>query len=101
MSVLFGRFLWMMLGPCLLVMLAVSILTAGSGWLTGLDVLYFIVLAFTLLGRWWEFRGGNPLTSTGEPATMDHLRRYCVVMSSVAVGLWILANLVGNHWLPG
>ena len=37
--------------------------------------------------------------ATGEPATISHLKLYCQMMPSVAAGIWIIANLVGNHLL--
>ncbi|MFI5458573.1 MAG: hypothetical protein ACHRXM_24330 [Isosphaerales bacterium] len=49
-----------------------------------------------LIGRWSEFRFGLPLTATGEPANADHLRRYVWVMGGLGLGIWVVANLVGN-----
>ena len=52
-----------------------------------------------LLGRWLEFRGGNPQTTTGEPATPADLRRYVLTLIVAGPILWALANLIGNHVL--
>lgn len=94
-----GRIVWMMLGPLALVLLAVRIAYLGQGWLTGVDVAFLAVLGGVILARWLEFRGGNPQTATGEPATPDHLRRYSLAVLAVGLAVWVLANLLGNHWL--
>ena len=35
----------------------------------------------------------------GEPASPADLRRYVVTTTLVGLGLWVLVNLIGNHWL--
>jgi hypothetical protein len=78
---------------------AAAIINAGTGWLTGLDLAFLAVLGGMLLARWLEFRGGDPQTATGEPATLAHLRRYTLVALLLGLAVWVVANLVGNHWL--
>jgi hypothetical protein len=95
-----GRLTWMLLGPLALVVTAFAIVSKGQGWLTSADLAFFIVLAVLPLGRWLEFRHGSPLTATGEPATPTHLRRYAAVVAASGLGVWCLANLLANHWLP-
>ena len=99
-AALFGRVFWMMAGPVFLAVLALSIVQRGGGWLTAVDGAFFLVLAGMLLGRWLEFRSGAAMTGMGEPATPDDLRRYVALTSLAGLGLWVLANLAGNHWLP-
>ena len=72
---LFGRLSWMMVGPFVLAICALSIAQRRDGWLSPPDLIYFIVLGGMLIGRWSEFRFGSPLTAAGEPASADHLRR--------------------------
>jgi hypothetical protein len=99
LSAILGRLFWMMAGPLGLVLAIYFIITSGSGWLTTADLLYFGILGGMILGRWLEFRGGSPETSTGEPSTAADLRRY--VLTAVCAGpvVWVVANLVGNHLL--
>ncbi len=94
-----ARVFWMMLGPLALAVLGLHIVNSGSGWFTVADFVFLAFLGATILARWVEYRGGDPKTGTGEPATPAHLRRY--VLATVLVGLaaWTLANLAGNHWL--
>jgi hypothetical protein len=94
---LIGRILWMMVGPITLVLLAVSIAQRWDGWFTLPGLAYFVALLGTVLGRWLEFRCGVPMTATGEPATADHLRRYALAFGTIGVGIWLVANLAGDH----
>jgi hypothetical protein len=96
-SAVLGRLFWMMVGPFILGIFAISITERRDGWFSPLDGLYFVVLGGILLGRWLEFRSGRPLTATGEPATVAHLRRYALVLSLLGVAVWVVANLVGNR----
>jgi hypothetical protein len=92
-----GRLCWMIVGPFALGVCAVGIAGRRDGWLSLLDVMYFVALAVTLVGRWTEFRSGAPLTATGEPATADDLRRYAVGLGLIGLGAWVVANLIGNR----
>jgi hypothetical protein len=96
-SAILGRLFWMMLGPFFLVIVAISTAERRDGWFSPADGLYFAVLGGMLLGRWLEFRSGQPLTATGVPATVAHLRRYALVLSVLGVAAWVVANLVRNR----
>lgn len=95
----FGRIFWMIAGPMFLLVFALNIAQRNSGWFTSLDLGYFLILGGMLLGRWLEFRTGNALTGMGEPVTPADFRRYLVATPLVGLALWVLANLIGNHWL--
>jgi hypothetical protein len=97
--VVFGRLFWMMLGPVILLLIIYFIVTSGTGWRTFADLFYFITLGGMILGKWLEFRGGDPRTSTGEPARPTDLRRYILMIITIGPIVWVLANLVGNHLL--
>ena len=99
-SAILGRLVWMLVGPMALVLMTFAIVSEGGGWLTGFDMMFFVVLAAMLAGRWIEFRGGRPHKATGEPANQTDLRRYVVAATLTAPVVWVLANLLGNHWLP-
>lgn len=99
LAVLLARVFWMLLGPLFLFVLAFNITGKGAGWLTPVDIAYFIVLGGMLLARWVEFRGGNPQTTSGESATPQDLRRYVLMTLAIGFALWVIANLIGNYWL--
>jgi hypothetical protein len=96
---LLARIFWMMIGPLCLALLAFTIIRIGSGWLTWADMAYMAVLWGMLLARWLEFRGGNPRTGDGQPATPVHLRRYVKSAIPLGIGMWFVANVLGNHLL--
>jgi hypothetical protein len=79
-----------------LVLVTFGIVRNWEGWVTGLDVAFFVLVGVMLLGRWLEFRGGRPETATGEPATPGHLQRYVVLLPLVGVAVWVIANVLGQ-----
>lgn len=87
----------MIVGPFALAICAIAITEQHDGWFSPLDLIYFLILSGMALGRWAEFRHGQPLTATGEPATNADLRRYVLGLSTLGFGLWIAANVVGNQ----
>lgn len=99
LSALFGRVFWMMIGPLCLVLLGFAIVQVGSGWLTWADFGYLAVLGGMLFARWHEFRRGDPKTTDGRPATPADLRHYVRTAIPLGVGMWVVANVIGNHLL--
>ncbi len=95
----FGRLLWMMIGPAVLIITTAHIVLEGEGWNTTADYVFFFVMAVTLLGRWLELAGGNPQTCDGEPATRKQVYRYTIVTLVLGGVVWVMANVVGNHGL--
>lgn len=95
--VLGARLTWAGLGPMTWLLITVGIVLTGTGWLTGLDAFYWIAVGLMLLGRWVDHRSGASTTLTGEPATDEHFRRYATGLPLIAVAVWIVANLLGNH----
>ncbi|MCI0681008.1 MAG: hypothetical protein L0Y71_02800 [Gemmataceae bacterium] len=98
-SSVLARVVWLMVGPMLLLVLALVVIKTGNGWFTVADMAFLAVLAVTILARWWEFRGGAAKTSTGEAATPAHLRRFVVGALVVGLAGWAVANYLANHWL--
>ena len=99
--VLLSRTFWIMFGPLLLMVLLANIAFAGTSWITALDILFFATLAGILLARWLEFRSGAAESATGEPVTAGDLQRYALGALVLGIVAWVVANLLGNHWLGG
>lgn len=97
--VLGARLTWTILGPAALLLLVFGIVTRGSGWTTGLDAGFGVVVGLMLLGRWVEQRSGSATTLQGEPASPHAYRRYLVAFGILAAVVWVAVNLLGNHLL--
>jgi hypothetical protein len=95
----FSRLFWMIVGPLALVLTTYFIVTSGTSWTSTADLLFFIILGGMILGKWLEFRGGSPETSTGEPATAADLRRYILMVVMAGPAVWVVANILGNYVL--
>jgi len=57
------------------------------------------MLGGMILGKWLEFRGGSPETSTGEPATAADLHCYILMVVTAGPVVWVIANILGNYVL--
>ena len=68
-SVLFGRLMWFMICPAILMGTVYGIVTRGSGWVSGANVTYVVTVALMVLGRWKEQRSGCATLADGKPAT--------------------------------
>ena len=96
--VLLGRPIWVILGPMLMFLTTYAIVTR-AGWFTPWDAAFGVVVALMVGGRWVEQRSGSAMTWTGAPATVEHFRRYIRVLLPLAGGVWVAANVLGNHVL--
>ncbi|HNQ22995.1 MAG TPA: hypothetical protein PKK06_07870 [Phycisphaerae bacterium] len=108
---LIARVFWFMAGPLLLAVTVYGIVTHGGGWSTRWDVAFGVIVVLMLLARWLEHRAASTPrdedaavpegTSAGGGAAADPvaLRRYCLWLLGVAVGMWVVANVLGNHLL--
>ena len=61
------------------------------------DLIYFVILGGMILGKWLEFRGGCPETSTGERTSAADLRRYILMVVTAGPVVWLIANILGNY----
>ena len=91
----FARIFWMFLGPMILVIVTINIVSQQGGWITASNRTFFAVLGVMLLARWAEFHAGNPRTTDGEPATPAHLKRYVLGVLAMGVATWVIANAIG------
>ena len=99
LAVLGARLTWILLGPLALLGITWGIVSQGTGWFTGLDAAFGVVVGLMLLGRWVEHRSGSATTLAGDPATPEQFKRYMALLPPLAAGVWIVANVVGNYVL--
>jgi hypothetical protein len=93
------RLMWMFIGPLSLGIIGYRTVAQGDGWFALRDVGCTITLALMIGARWLELRSGTAETATGEPATIEHFKRYVVILLPVATVLWIATKVVGNYLL--
>jgi hypothetical protein len=93
---IFGRIIWMGLGPMVLAITTVYIVFQGTGWHTPADYVFFATVGAMVFGRWLEVLGGRPLTSEGAPATEKDFYRYVAGLVVLGLSMWMLANAFGN-----
>jgi hypothetical protein len=90
----FVRVFWMMIGPGILSILALTIAEGHKGWFAARSIAFLVVLIVVTIARRLD-----PLTPDGEPATQGDFRWYTVFTMSLGLAAWIFANLLGNHLL--
>lgn len=99
MRFLFTLLTWLFIGPGGMLLTLMSIVQRGTGWTTGHDALFFAFLLAAVGARWIDHLNGDPVTSGGEGATPGAARRYTILVVSLGVVSWVVANVIGNHVL--
>lgn len=99
LRVLFARLTWVIAGPIVLLLVTMGIASGGEGWTTWLDLTFAAVVALMIAGRWVEHKSGEGTTFRGTAQTDDHVRRYALGLALTAAGIWVAANVLGNHIL--
>ena len=96
---LFAHVTWFFVGPMALFLALLCIVRAGTGWATVLDAVFFVFVCLTVWCRWFDQRSGQATNCYGEPATWADCRRYMLWLPVVAGVAWIVANVIGNHFM--
>ena len=100
-SVILARLFWFFIGPLALVLLAYLIFSGGDGWTTWYDAAFGGVVGLMLLARWFELQSGEGQDSYGNPANASHFPRYLRLAVPIALAVWLVANVLGNHVFNG
>lgn len=82
------RVFWMMLGPAALFALAVAVALQRGSWMVYAGYVAAVVLV--VAARHLDISRYDGQTDTGEPATMEHFRRYAtrlVLIAAAGLGL--------------
>jgi hypothetical protein len=99
LGVMIAHVAWFFIGPLALLLTLYSIVNAGTGWATVLDAVFFVLVGLTVWCRWFDQRSGQATNCYGEPATWVDCRRYMLWLPVVAGIAWIIANVIGNHFM--
>ena len=92
-----ARLFWTFFAPLFLILLTCHIVLDGRGWHTPADYVFFLILLGMVFARWLEFREGNAMTATGEPASWSDFSRFAWTVAVGGICLWIIANTFGNR----
>jgi hypothetical protein len=90
----FLRLYWMVVGNAITVVLWINIAFNLMPQFKTFSVLFFLNIAGMITARYTDIRYHNGETSNGDPATMGHWKKYVIILSIVAGGLWILGFLM-------
>ena len=92
---LLSRLTWNILVPFFLVIVALQIATQGDGGFTWADAVFLATVALMICGRRLERRSAAALTTKG--ATIEHLKRYTMILMAVVAVVWLAAKLLGKR----
>lgn len=98
-SGLLARTTWLLAGPFALLVTLYGIVNTSSGWVTTLDAVFFVIVGLMIGCRWAEQRSGQGTSAYGEPSTWADFQRYVKALVPLALGAWMVANVLGNHIL--
>ena len=92
-----GRFLI----PVVLLLIACRIVIYGNGWMTHWDGIYGITVMLMLGIHWYDCRTGLTFSYEGPPYSSRYVRMCISTALTVALVVWVLANLLGNYAITG
>lgn len=84
------RVIWLMVGNAALLLLTILIIEEKA--LSGLDIAFWAIVLGLILLRYIDITRMNGLTADGEPASLQHWRRYVFLLLLIAGGVWVLAH---------
>jgi hypothetical protein len=89
-----ARLYWMMFGYAMLLFLLVFLFEKRPDLPSLLDVVCLLVVGSLVGVRFLDVRFLNGRTADGDPATMDHWRRYAGVVGSIGTGAWVATRVL-------
>lgn len=84
------RLVWLAAGNAALVFIAIAMAQRRAVW--ALDLTFWAIVAGLIVLRYIDITRFGGLTTDGEPASLQHWRRYLVLLLLVAGVLWALAH---------
>jgi hypothetical protein len=91
-----ARLYWMLFGNALLLFVLVFLFTKRPDLPSLFDVACLLVVGSLIAVRFLDVRFLNGRTAEGEPATIDHWRRYSWVVGVIGIGAWLAARLISH-----
>lgn len=91
------RFIWLMAGNAALFLLTALIVQRKA--LSSLDIAFWVIVCAVILIRFIDITRMHGLTADGDPASLQHWRRYVLRLLLIGGGVWVLAHGVAR-FLP-
>ena len=88
------RVYWMFVGNALIGSSAIVIAKNRDGLFSWGDIILPLAAISVIVARYYDVARFRGLTATGKQATPSQWRRYAVIISAVAIVLWIAAHLL-------
>jgi hypothetical protein len=93
----FARIYWMAIGLLVLLSLGMAIAVGGFKSISLLHILYWCTAASLIIVRYIDIRKFAGETVDGQPATMQHWKRYSLTVVAGCAVLWALALLARRY----
>ena len=90
---------WMMFGNAALVISIGMIANHTGGFLSPADAVFWAVVPLLIWLRHYDITRMNGQTTSGQPATLTHWKRYAGLLVAFAVVAWAAAHAVA--WFRG
>lgn len=90
------RLYWMLFGNSALLILALFIATHKYDMLLVASLAYFAIIVSMVVVRYVDIRFFNGETVDGRPATMEHWRRYAMIIAIAGLAAWLVALAIAR-----
>lgn len=91
------RMLWFLVAHAVLLLSAAIIVQQHGKFFSPADAVFCGTVIFAAVIRYIDIRFCRGMTSTGEPATMRHWRRYVLLLVVVSLIVLAAAHAVGHY----
>jgi hypothetical protein len=89
---LLARIFWMALGNFALLICAANIFMGESSSTRVSDIIFWSVVPAMIIVRFLDIKFLDGQTTTGEPATLSHWRKYAVLLIIISAIIWSVAH---------
>jgi len=85
-----ARFYWMAIGPMIIILIAIAIMMKSFEKNAITNLTYWGLVLSVILIRYLDIRYLKGETADGEPATMKHWKRFCMLLLIIYTVLWLV-----------
>jgi hypothetical protein len=85
-----ARFYWMAIGPMIIILIAVAFMMKSLEKNVITNLVYWGLVLSVILVRYLDIRYLKGETADGEPATLKHWKRFCIILLTIYTCLWVV-----------